>query len=81
MTAEMTEVTKRAPMVNIGTTVEAINAARNAVLDIIGSPGGDQVRIAALDAFRYVVEVKNVTISDCTLYGDGLGAAVDIAKP
>lgn len=58
-----------APMIQIGASnKEAVEAARDAILAILGTPRGDKVVGEALQAFTTVCEVKHVAITGCTFY-------------
>lgn len=50
---------------NIGASKEAIREAREAVLAIIKASCGDQVKLAALEAFTSVTSVNGATITNC----------------
>lgn len=66
-----------APLLHIGASKEAIEAARDAILAILSTPRGDKVVGDALVAFTKVCEVHHVNISGCQLYGgDAPGAHV-----
>ena len=57
-------------MLHIGATKEAIQAARNAIIDIIKAQGADAVKIAAFDALKTICEVKDTKIENCTFNGE-----------
>lgn len=53
-------------MVRIGPSKQAIDEARDAILEILNSGAEQQTLRVALEVFRNVCEVKNVTITGCT---------------
>lgn len=50
-----------------GATPESINAAREAVNDIVHSSAGDLVKVEALRVLDGLCSVKNTTISNCSV--------------
>lgn len=50
----------------IGPSKDTVEAARNAVIDIIQSGVSDAVMEAALDTIRDICTVRNTSISGCT---------------
>lgn len=56
-------------MLIVGVQPEAINVARDALLQFVNAEASDAVIIAAiiaaLQTFKDVVSVKNINISDC----------------
>ena len=62
-------VTFTAPMVNFGPSVEAVRAAREAILAVMGASGDREVLVAALAAFTSVCSVKNNTVTNSAFTG------------
>lgn len=52
--------------VQVGASVEAVRAARDAVLAILNSPADNDTRRTALEVFGRVCETKNVTVAGNT---------------
>ena len=56
-------------LLRVGPTVEAVVAAREAILMILNAPNEEATIQAALKAFVEVCSVKDTTISDCHFSG------------
>ena len=56
-------------LIYVGVSKETIQKVRAAILDILERTEGrnDQVTIEALHGFQELCQVKNITISGCTL--------------
>lgn len=53
-----------------GPKKKAVEAARDAILDLLNAGRDEKTTRTAIEAFRSVVEIKNVTVQNCTI-GDG----------
>lgn len=50
----------------VGVNKDAIKEARAMIMSIITSNNSESVKIEALQAAKYICEVKNTTIQNCT---------------
>lgn len=50
----------------VGAHKDAVKEARAMIMEIIKSSNSESVKIEALQAARYICEVKNTTIHSCT---------------
>lgn len=66
---------KLTSLISVGADPGTIEAARDALLEIIEATSGraDAVTIAAIESFTKLCAVSNTTISNCTLSGGGNG--------
>lgn len=53
------------PLLTLGASVEAIQAARNSIITILEAGRADNVTIEALSTLQELCSVKNTTIRNC----------------
>lgn len=56
-----------AAVIQVGANTETIKNAKQAILEIVKAPCGDDVKIAALAAFKDAVAVNYTTIEGCSI--------------
>lgn len=57
-------------MINVGANSETVEEVGKVILKIISGNCGEQAKVEALLAFKKICNVSDVTIQDCTLYGE-----------
>ena len=60
-------------LLNIGSSKEAVVAARIAVMDILKLNKSESVTIKALDVFQHVTGVDHTIVQNCVFNAEGLG--------
>ena len=54
------------PLMTIGVPQETIDTAKDAILDVLQTSAGDDVKIAALNTLAAVATITSVNVSGCT---------------